>query len=282
VDVVVADQIGRFGFEAGVFLYFNDARERFTKPGATTIPSTIELLAVPLESDELWADADIWASPMAGFDMRAARGIAINTGYPATLDPGQFLAAPMSLASADPAAPLRVWRVEGSTVASRAGVFHGIGGWFSARLSDSVTMTNSPLDPNRIQRRNVFFPVERPVALAEGDRVSVAFQIMPYEFVVTWRAHVYDGATGALKASSSHSTWAGMLCSVEDLRRTRPDFVPQLTPRGEARQTVLELCDGVTPLSTIQEEVFKRHRNLFQDQHGAEFFVSEVVTRYAE
>jgi predicted RNA methylase len=29
VDVVVGDQIGRFGFDAGVLEYFSDARERF-------------------------------------------------------------------------------------------------------------------------------------------------------------------------------------------------------------------------------------------------------------
>ncbi|PYM93211.1 MAG: SAM-dependent methyltransferase, partial [Candidatus Rokuibacteriota bacterium] len=33
VDVVLADQIGRFGLESGILEYFADARARFLKPG---------------------------------------------------------------------------------------------------------------------------------------------------------------------------------------------------------------------------------------------------------
>ncbi len=282
VDVVLADQIGRFGFDAGVFQYFADARKRFLKPGGTTVPSRIELWAAAVESEELWTNADLWSAPMAGFDMRAARGIAMNTGYPVTLTSDQFVSEPVALASVDPTVPLGTWRMEGSMVASGAGVLHGVGGWFAAQLSPSVTMTNSPLDPDRIQRRNVFFPVERPVQLVEGDRVTVAMQILPSEILVSWKVQVHDGKNGDEKARFSHSTWKGMLISAEDLRRTRPDFVPKLTPRGEARQTVLDLCDGVTPLEVIQDEVFKRHESLFENQHKAELFVSEVVTRYSE
>jgi len=282
VDVVVSDQIGRFGFEAGVFQFFDDARQRFLKPGGTTIPSGIELLAAPVEGEELWADADRWSRPMAGFDMRAARAIAMNSGYPVHLEADQLLSEPMSLSTRDPAQPLGVWRVEGSAVASRPGTLHGIGGWFRAQLSPGVTMTNSPLSPERINRRNVFFPLDRPVALAEGDTVTLAMQILTSELLVTWDVEVRDKETGERKGRFSHSTWKGMLLSAEDMRRTRPDYVPRLTPRGEARQTVLELCDGETPLGVVQSEVFKRHKALFENEHQAELFVAEVVTAYSE
>ncbi len=52
-DVVIADQIGRFGFEAGVFEYFNDARKRFLKPGGVLLPSRIDLMVAPVEHEEL-------------------------------------------------------------------------------------------------------------------------------------------------------------------------------------------------------------------------------------
>src|SRR5688572_16780638 len=38
VDVVVCDQIGAIGYEAGILEYLADARLRFLKPGGTLIP----------------------------------------------------------------------------------------------------------------------------------------------------------------------------------------------------------------------------------------------------
>jgi predicted RNA methylase len=48
-DVVVCDQIGQFGFEAGVIQYFADARRRLLKPGARLIPSRVDLWLAPVE-----------------------------------------------------------------------------------------------------------------------------------------------------------------------------------------------------------------------------------------
>jgi hypothetical protein len=73
-----------------------------------------------------------------------------------------------------------------------------------------------------------------------------------------------------------------MLIPAEDLARTRPEFKPKLIPRGEARRTVVNLCDGVRTLAEIEQEVFRLHPNLFRTRDEAAAFVAEVVTRYAE
>ena len=88
VDVVVADQIGRFGFEAGVVQYFNDARERFLKPGGVMIPNRIELSIAPVECSERWEHIEFWNDHPAGFDFSPARALASNTGYPVKFLPG--------------------------------------------------------------------------------------------------------------------------------------------------------------------------------------------------
>ena len=71
------------------------------------------------------------------------------------------------------------------------------------------------------------------------------------------------------------------LTTREDMRRTHPDFVPHLVPRGQARMTVLSLCDGQHTLAAIEHEVYRRHPALFQSVAEAATFVAEVVTRYA-
>ena len=49
VDLVVADQIGHFGFEAGICEYFRDARARFLKPNGRMIPSRRHRPSPPLQ-----------------------------------------------------------------------------------------------------------------------------------------------------------------------------------------------------------------------------------------
>ena len=101
-DLVVADQIGRFGFEAGVFEYFADARKRFLKPGGLTVPGRIDLITAPVETEEMWSRIEFWETTPVGFDVRPGLTIARNTGYPVEYEPGQLLGEPALLASLDP------------------------------------------------------------------------------------------------------------------------------------------------------------------------------------
>jgi protein arginine N-methyltransferase 1 len=279
-DVVVGDQIGRFGFEAGVFEYFADARHRFLKPGGITVPNRIDLIAAPVEADEMWACLDFWHTIPMGFDVSPGWKIARNTGYPVKYEPGNLLGPPAALASLDPGmkAPTPV-RGQVDMTLHRHGTLHGLGGWFSAHLSPSAIMSNSPVSSERINRSNVFFPVEQPVRVVPGDRVDLTMEIGIHDVMVRWEATVRD-ASGNLKASSRHSTFEGMLLCQEDLARTRPDFVPTLTPRGQARLTVLSLCDGNHRLDDVEREVYRRHPELFETLGHASQFVAEVVSRY--
>ena len=286
VDVVVCDQIGRFGFEAGILQFCEDARRRFLKPGGSLIPSRIDLTVAPVECPQVWSQVEFWNSCPAGFDFRPARQWAANTGYPVEFVPEQLLGSPGNLASINlPESTAAPFRSEACVVANKRGTLHGIGGWFTAQLSPSVTMTNSPLSADRINRRNVFFPIDRPVELAPGNCVRARLRIVPSELIVTWKVDVLENSTGqngaSPKARFSHSTLRGMLLTKEDLDRTQPRFVPQLSSWGEARRSILELCDGSRPLSEIEQEVYRRHANLFRSPGEAAAFVAEVVTRYS-
>jgi Ribosomal protein L11 methyltransferase (PrmA) len=286
-DVVVADQIGQFGFEAGVLEYFSDARARFLKPGGLLIPSRIDLLVAPVQQEDLWRQVEFWNQSPASFNFQPARKLAVNTGYPVKLQPHQLLASAAILASLDTATcPGSISGMEASMEVEQAGTLHGIGGWFSAQLSPHVAMSNGPLGPNPIKRRNAFFPIERPVAVEKGDRVKVTMTIRPGDSMITWVVEVdgpqaAGGARSVIKAKSTHSTFHGMLLCKEDLQKTQPHFIPKLSPRGLARQSVLDLCDGRRTLSEIEQEVYRHHRQLFHSLDQAATFVAEVITRYS-
>lgn len=288
VDVVLADQIG-FGGEFGLIDYFSDARERFLKPGGVMIPCRINMLVAPVHCPKIFGQIDFWNNSSTGFDLRPGRSIAANLTYRFEFKSEDLVGEPVIAGTLDLAtastAPLEM---EASVRAKRARVLHGIAGWFSAQMSEHVVMSNSPLEPHPIKREHVFFPIDEPVGLAEGDLVQIRMHFMPTDMIVTWKVEIL-GASGkgdrsvppVRRGCFTHSTWKGMLLSKEELQRTHPTFKPKLTPSGEARCSVLNLCDGQKPLSEIEQQIFQLYPTLFRSRKEAEAFVAEVVMRYS-
>ncbi len=176
--------------------------------------------------------------------------------------------------------------LQASATARRTGRLHGIAGWFSAQLSESFAVTNSPLRPDTIQRKHLFFPIERAIKVTEGNLIEIKIHFLPGASVVAWELEVFEKPSESTKERGfrkdwfSHSTWKGMLLGKRDLQRTQPDFKPKLTSRGEARLTVLSLCDGKRCLAEIENAAYEHHPKLFRSPSEAATFVAEVVTRY--
>src|SRR5262249_972093 len=162
-----------------------DARGRLLKRDGVTIPSAIELWVAPVDVPEMWKRVTFWDTPVAGFDMTAGRSIALNTGYPVRLAVAELLGDAARLAAIDlsTATPER-FGGEVSLTVEHDGTLHGVGGWFRAQLSPTVTMTNSPLDTERINRRQVYFPIGRPVAVRRGDRIKATLHIIAADHLV--------------------------------------------------------------------------------------------------
>ena len=283
VDVVVADQIGNFGFNAGVVQYFADARRRFLKPEGVTIPMRMTLMLAPVEAPDLFDRIEFWSDSHAGFDFSSTRVLAANTGYQVDFTAENICGEAAVIANIDlNHATTEPFHGEATVPLSRAGTLHGLGGWFAVQLAKGITMTNSPLAAERIQRRQVYFPIDRAVRVMERDLVRIRITARPADSMVNWNVDVLDGCTSAKRDSFRHSTWKGMLLPSEDLARTRPESKPKLVPRGEARRTVVNLCDGIRTLTEIEREVFRLYPGLFRSLDEAAAFVAEVVTRYAQ
>jgi precorrin-6B methylase 2 len=280
VDLIVTDGAGRFGFEAGLIETLSDARRRFLKPGGRVIPSSLTLTIAPAETREIRDRVHFWAHPLRGLSFGPAHDIARSTGYPHHFGTDALLAEPSDLVTLDPSIDHAVLSGHGAFTIRRAATLDGIAGWFTAGLAPLVVLTNAPGAPGRINRRNVCFPLREPVPVGPGDTVDVTMHIRPATLLVRWRVDV-RGADGRVRHSTLGSTFEGMLIAREDMARTRSAFQPMLTPAGVARRTVLELCDGMRPLSLIEDEVWSRHPHLFRTRDEAAMFVAEVVTRYA-
>jgi len=279
VDLAITDQMGRFGFEAGLVQLLADARQRFLKPGGVTVPAAIDLQIAPVKCAPVASRLLFSDSRPGGFSYRAAQEVALNTGYPITFRRDDLLGAPALLARLNLVEDRAAISGSVSMPIETRGVLDGIGGWFTARLSPAVSLTNSPLSACAINRRNVFFPIARTTPVENGDVVRVEMKIMPANLIVAWRVEV-RGRDGALRARSSHSTLRGMLLSGAGLNRLKSDYVPRLNRWGEARRAVVNLCDGAHAVSEIDAEIHRRYPDLFASLEQASVFVAEVVTRY--
>jgi len=280
VNVIVGDLIGRFGIDGGLVEYYADARHRMAQPDVRTVPSRVDLIVAPVEAPQVWAEVDFWRKSPAGFNFDRAYKIAVNTGHPVKYRPDQILGKPELVAGIDVTSDsVKILEGEVASIVRRSGTMHGIAGWFEATMSPSVTMSNSPLREDVINRRAVFFPIDRPTAVHAGDSVRVKMWISPPDTLVNWRVEVAD-RYGTVREKFSHSTFAGMLICPEDLAKSRPNYVPELTAWGKARRSVVNLCDGKRTIAEIEREVYALHHDLFASLSEASVFVHEVMVPY--
>jgi hypothetical protein len=135
-------------------------------------------------------------------------------------------------------------------------------------------MTNSPLSDRAIDRALAFLPIEEPVTVHAGDEVRATVMTRPEDNLIAWVVEL--PATGR---RFEHSTWPGMPSLPEDLLRSRPDNVPQLSREGRARVAVLGYCDGRRTLREIEHAVLRDHSNLFPSPEETARFVAQVLSR---
>ena len=281
VDVIVGDQLGPFGVEAGLVEYFADARDRCLNRGGRIVPALVALQVAPVECRDFPERVGFWSSRPAGFDVTPLGTLAANTSHQVDLVPADLLGDPATLVSLD-LATVRPGLIRASAAATiaRNGELNGIGGWFSARLSPGSGMSNSPLAAGRIDRRQAFFPIDRPLAVREGDRVRIQMRMLPAASIVTWQVAVES--PGAGPAVFVQSTWRGRLMSEEDLDCSSPGSIPRLDARAQAWRTVLTSCDGRRTLAEIERLLLESHPDLFPSANDAASFVAEVLGRCAE
>jgi hypothetical protein len=94
----------------------------------------------------------------------------------------------------------------------------------------------------------------------------------PADHLIAW--DVRHPASGR---KFSHSTWLGDLLMQEQLAKTRPDHVPQLSHVARARALVLGYCDGQRNVGQIQEAVLREHPLLFPSPAEITRFVAAVL-----
>lgn len=271
VDVIVSETLGAFGLEEQTLSLMEDARARLLRPGGTIIPRSVELLATPLESAQAYQAVEFWAE-LYGIDFSPLRPYAVNIFHDRRLSSESLLTEPVRVGAIDLHRLERITFSGAATCqAARAGVMHGLGGWFDAELAPGVRLTNEP--PGRDSHwMHVFLPLAEPVPLASGERLAIRIQSVDG---TEWRWRVE--AEGRLVGD--HSTFFSFPAPLSGPERRSLDYAPKLSRRGEIERFVLELLDGQTTVRQMAEQALAKYLDYFQSPQEAEAFVREVAAR---
>jgi hypothetical protein len=209
-------------------------------------------------------------------DVSAVRSIAANTEWKLEVDPDEVtrLAPARELARFDsdddhPIAGTATYDV------AAAGRFDGYLGWFEAQLSPSVTMTNDPWSPDRIDRWCNFYPVDAPIELGTGNQIELSLDIRPRLGVITWSTEVSVVHGPPLRRRGS--TFHGSVLSTDALRRLPGSAPIDRTPRTDLMVTVLARVDGATSEAEIVDQLMADPDGPFVSRAHAEGFVRQVV-----
>lgn len=276
-DVLVTETLWNFGLGEGIGGAVLDARERLLAPGARIIPAALELLVAPVEHAEAHARVEFWSTTVGGLDLAAARPFAANNHHRAIVGEADLLCEPCTLARLD-LHTIQDGEAGGTVTArvTRPGTVHGVAGWFRARLSPGVVLSNGPplATPNW---SHAFFPLEEPLAVRAGDELRVFLRSAGNGSTWAWRVDGPEGGVGTRGLGQS-TLWGFPL---EPDPAPRPaDERPTASARGRAAAAVLRLADGRRTIGEIAGEVLVAHPDAFARGGGAEAFVRELVRGY--
>nr|MDO8115775.1 methyltransferase domain-containing protein [Candidatus Sigynarchaeota archaeon] len=184
-DVVVSECIGPFVLQENMISDALKARARFLKPGGKMIPRKIDMFLVPVESGIAYEDVSFWGN-LYGFDFTPVRHICEQTSFTRRIIEANLLSTPVLVKTIDLQEDDSI-SLDGSFhfTVSRQGMFHGMCGYFEARLSDNVVLSNAP-GARETHWEQQLFPASEPVSVQPGDAIDVQFSVDFHPNVVDW------------------------------------------------------------------------------------------------
>jgi SAM-dependent methyltransferase len=199
-DVVVSETLGNYALEEGMLETMNDAVARFLAPGGIVIPSALRQFVVPVVTDRLWTELNLWTRVGHGLTFGAAEKKTLQNVYVREIREADLL--PASAKEWDRVdfrrkdnASVRdgevAWKpAKGVTV-------YGFCVFWETDLVPDVTLSTSPSAP-ATHWQQLYLPVLEPVTVPSGATLhfSIRSDTRPEIKVnLEWRVAVAD-ATG--------------------------------------------------------------------------------------
>ncbi len=282
-DVLVTETIGNIGFEEGILCWVLDAKRRLLKENARIVPRFLSMFAVPIESAADYRRVDNWDHYYYTFDFSPLHDLASSNLLWLALTPEMFLSEPASLLSADLAQVEEGdFSAEASYVVKREGTVHGIGGWFTAELAPTVTLSNVP--PSKTPSwSHTFMPLEWPLAVEAGDRIHLKIHTThnaaQWQWQVTHLTCLENDREGQETIFPEQTTEFGQLLgfgSLQDLTST-----PVRNMGGEIDLFILQRINGALTIAEISQQVEERFPDAFDSYEKVLEQINKLVLMYS-
>ena len=285
VDVIVSDLRGVLPLNEGHIPAIIDARERFLAPGGVLIPKRDTIWVSLVEARAVYHELTApWNDPY-GMSMAAAEKVVLNDWSdenPDTFSTRNLLMEPQIWAEID------YWtidtpEVESSRIierASRAGTAHGLLIWFDGEIADGIRVYNGPDAEKAAEVYGYgFFPLLKPVAIQEGDAITldIKSKYIREQYAWSWHTRIQsDEKTGIIKANfeqiSSHESTIENAVLHESVLQSKPSQ----SEAGEIGIFILDMMDGRNTIDQIASQVRAKFPSRFKSQREAQFYVNEL------
>jgi len=281
VDLIIADLRGAVPILGDSLTAIAVARDRDLARGGRIIPKSDRIFLSPLEAPHLHDSVAGWKRRWGATDYTPLASLAANQMRRTELRPQDLLAPATALTpDLDYAAPFpKELALSTQYVATRAGTCDGLGAWFEATLADGITMSTAPDQPLSIYG-HAYFPIEVPIAVAEGTVLHVDFRVRFAGARPIWSWSV---STRPITAGAGrHSSLKAALLSPEDLRLRTESHIPTLGAEAEIDRAILSLIDGRTNNGQIAEVLRRDFPSAFPTLGDALTRVGTLLVRYGK
>jgi len=279
VNAIVGDIHDTFGLQMQGLATMTDARDRFLAPGGALIPCRIQLMAAPVEApDHYQRTIDVWRQQVRGIDLSPLRSLAVNQPTATRIERSQLLGAVVPLTDIN---LMHVSRLHtgGATHSDvmRDGTLHGVCGCFVTTLAEGVTMGNVPGESATTNFAQAFFPVESPIAVRAGDRVSIRLETHDGA-AARWQIEV--ARKGDIIGRFDHSMLHVETLSIHAIRKHADDYRPTLTAAGTIERELLDRFDGTHTAAELESWLTTRAESVLPSEQEAAAFLKRTIERW--
>jgi protein arginine N-methyltransferase 1 len=278
VDVLIGENIGHYGVEENILDIFQDARERFLKPGGLMLPQRLKLYLAPAEMRHFGEiEMEVWKKKRYDLDFSFFSRAAPNAVYVASIEPDRLMGEAQALCEIDlnrdtPRNEVRVMDFK----VSRPGLLNGLVGFFEVELSPNVKISTSP-KAKRTHWQQVFFPMLRGVEAGEGYNVTAKFRAQSARTIMVffWRIIVTDPA-GAVVYNELHSNWPGFGIAADVVPNT---IAPTIPINDQILCAILFAMDGFCTVDIAATDLCLRFPQIFPNKQATAVAIAQALAR---
>jgi type I protein arginine methyltransferase len=284
-DVIVSDIRGTLPMFQHHIESIVDARSRHMARGGILIPARDTINTALAECPDIYNSIiSPWEEGYESVQLSAGRHYVINDMRKVRLSSEHLLSSPQEVITWDYATVTDpdVHR-ELSLPVSRTGTLHGILFWFDAFIAKDAGYSNAPGLPGLVYGQ-LLFPLDQPVNVVAGDRVSVDFhaKLVTNDYRWSWETIVLDqGSHQNIKAHFRQSTTLNQPAPLQTLMHRPQSVTPILDKHGVMEYFVLSQMDGHTTIQEIAQRLLEQFPNQVASQQEALQRVGELSQSFS-